>query len=615
MAKQAWDGTLPVPADMRFTADDYNAMIGSCATIAIAPHNSLNTARANVVLTGVNDEDAIMTALGSGGVKAVILDGDVHLDAALLIPEQTVLQGSGPGVTELTSSVSCFVGTENVTDVTISDFSITGGVYIKIGGATNASKRIRCNNIFAHNNNSTYHTCFQVYSALTATASNENIIFNNCYVTDSDRFGFMLTGDPGALVLKNIRFIDCQAINCGKEATRYSDFVVGFDVCEAVAIENILLSGCVSKGSWESGFHMEINPSKKNIRFIGCLAEDNANDKPSPAFGAGFMVSGEVILSSCEAINNGAYGLRIRGAADGVNAVKAAVKTRENPIGTVIENTSNTRLELLSELDAKGLMVAGTCNNLDIDATLISSTSWAFSHYETGTNEISNSAFNLKIINPTYTGIERADIKYFNSCEFNIFYVATGSLYVTNALKFSHIKYSKINITGIHNSLYTPIFSLHDIIQNTVLNVNLKGGYGVINLGNASNQDVTIKNSHIGHSPYFLDIDALAAGALIIAPETIDLFGITTSTFNGTTTNLRYMSNQGTVTFAAGDTQKDTLHQLKGDTEFILVTPTSSLGNATEFFVSDVTSNAFRLELDVVPGQVVTFIWYGKMDL
>jgi hypothetical protein len=64
-----------------------------------------------------------------------------------------------------------------------------------------------------------------------------------------------------------------------------------------------------------------------------------------------------------------------------------------------------------------------------------------------------------------------------------------------------------------------------------------------------------------------------------------------------------------TVTIASGNTQKNAYHSLNYAPSLasISVTPTSSLGAATTFWVSNVTSNAIVVSVDADPGQDVTF--------
>jgi len=184
-------------------------------------------------------------------------------------------------------------------DITFRDFTIEGRFFIN-------NSRMKFYNI--------KNTCDETrLGAFTIWTTNDNIIedivFMNCYAHECGTFGFYNTGDGDVREIRNVRYIDCHAYKCGY-STRFSDWIVGFDVAEYLtAIEDCVLIGCSANYSWESGFHLEDAPNKTNVMFLGCISEYNGQ-KPSANYGAGFLVSSGVSLYNCQTKGNAVAGIR-----------------------------------------------------------------------------------------------------------------------------------------------------------------------------------------------------------------------------------------------------------------------------------------------------------------
>ena len=76
------------------------------------------------------------------------------------------------------------------------------------------------------------------------------------------------------------------------------------------------------------------------------------------------------------------------------------------------------------------------------------------------------------------------------------------------------------------------------------------------------------------------------------------------------------VESHGTATVPSGSTYVDVPHDLAAAPPIgaVQVTPTNSLGNASRFWVSDVTATMFRINVDVDPGATTaTFGWTGKV--
>jgi hypothetical protein len=143
--------------------------------------------------------------------------------------------------------------------------------------------------------------------------SPSNILINACSSTNSAGMGFMFYG--GATTEKtfsNVTLHKCTALNSGRY-TRTSEWSVGFDLCESCNMENVRVSCCYAAGSWESGFHMEYAPIKKNIVYYRCVSEENGmkqrEGKEEVVYGAGYLCSEGATYEKCIAKNE-YYGFR-----------------------------------------------------------------------------------------------------------------------------------------------------------------------------------------------------------------------------------------------------------------------------------------------------------------
>jgi len=72
--------------------------------------------------------------------------------------------------------------------------------------------------------------------------------------------------------------------------------------------------------------------------------------------------------------------------------------------------------------------------------------------------------------------------------------------------------------------------------------------------------------------------------------------------------------NSGTATLLNGTTSITVSHGLDTTPTNIQITPTSSLGLASEFWVSTVTSTSFTINVDTNPNQDVTFNWRAEVS-
>jgi len=241
-----------------------------------------DTYRAECLLKGGTDysgTDAtvIQSALnsltpGRTWKEKVLLKGTFEISGFLNIPAYTILQGG-----KITGNGRIYISNSHVS---IIDVEATVG---------------------------DIQAAFEIYAA---NETIEDIEFINCRAINCGGIGFFNDGEGEIKKIKNVRYINCKAINCGRYS-RYNDWIVGFDLAENVDLEDCLVVNCLAEGSWESGFHFESSPIKKNVMLIGCISKDNGKDKPSPTYGAGYVISSGVSLIGCISIENH-VGFRIR---------------------------------------------------------------------------------------------------------------------------------------------------------------------------------------------------------------------------------------------------------------------------------------------------------------
>lgn len=159
-----------------------------------------------------------------------------------------------------------------------------------------------------------------------------DITFKNCKAIDCNTHGFNMnsavndTSGQNSWAIKNLRFLDCQAIRCGygEAAGSNSEFSCGFDVQEANNLENVFLINCLAEDNWENGFHTEPGwwLGTKNFYMENCVSRNNGQRKPAEApyrdsYLSGYYVHRNSYLKNCVSINNKNAGFF---AHDGINS-------------------------------------------------------------------------------------------------------------------------------------------------------------------------------------------------------------------------------------------------------------------------------------------------------
>jgi len=254
--------------------------------------------------------------------------------------------------------------------------------------------------------------CRAAFAVYPNAVTIKRITYDNCQALNVDGFGFLLWGE-GACTVKNVVFDHCYAYRCGYAATRYTSdtesWVTGFDVAEQASgtYSDIRLIACLAEESWESGYHMEVSPTKRRISFIGCHALKNGQkDAATIDFGAGWMMGGDATVELINCTSDGDYrNFRWYGGAanaelfmdncHGVNAVQDGLIIIDQTSGYVtIQGTS------IKDAGRYGVYISNGTNITTKDLRIINATGDGSrsNYFGIGADKITNSTINVHAV-------------------------------------------------------------------------------------------------------------------------------------------------------------------------------------------------------------------------
>jgi hypothetical protein len=283
--------------------------------ILIAANDSSAAAKsaAQYICQGFDDEKVIQTALNTqpSGSSVLLMAGMYNCSGEIIPLSNTTLQGEGSlnTILKFTNNGRIRVDYENVS---LKDFQVSGTGYTK---SWEGVITIRASHALLHNivgyADATTQAVFMIFSEGEHIGYNkeiEDVEFNSCSVKNAETFAFLnsAASDTAYNTIHNIRYIDCEAINCGRY-DRYDDWVAGFDLAEQVNIDTMEVIRCRAEGNWESGFHFEGTPTKRNVLIRDCISSNNAQKRTTgtePMFGAGYLVDHDIRLENCSSENN-----------------------------------------------------------------------------------------------------------------------------------------------------------------------------------------------------------------------------------------------------------------------------------------------------------------------
>ncbi|MCE5338901.1 MAG: glycosyl hydrolase, partial [Methanomicrobiaceae archaeon] len=120
-------------------------------------------------------------------------------------------------------------------------------------------------------------------------------------------------------VIKDVRYENCAAINCGKYGA-FNPWVTGFDFAELNDMDGLRVKDCLAEGTLESGFHFEFDPRVTNAVLENCVSRNNGqkafparaynpNDMSTHYFGCGYYApNADVTFINCTAEGNSMNG-------------------------------------------------------------------------------------------------------------------------------------------------------------------------------------------------------------------------------------------------------------------------------------------------------------------
>ncbi len=257
--------------------------------------------------SGNNDQLLISRAIANGHRNLVLGAGvfDIRGDIRLVSNMKII----GMGNTTILNLTNAQIIISDISNIEIGSFQIlgssesAGSIYIF------ASSR-DCTNFYVHDieNHAKGTTDFSIYVAANSAANRQisDVVFAKCSANSPDGFGFLNSGEGDHPVLDNVTYYKCTVENAGVTPSRLNIWVTAFDFVEYanMHLSNMVAIDCLGKGAWESVFHFEVEPTKSNCVLIQCEAAYGGMKSPSPVYGYGFLMIGDIRVYNGYAHNN-----------------------------------------------------------------------------------------------------------------------------------------------------------------------------------------------------------------------------------------------------------------------------------------------------------------------
>lgn len=241
---------------------------------------------------------AVFRSMPDGGT-VLVRSGTYVLDESVEISGNTVLRGEGVRNTVFTSESKGMLVVKDRSNVMLSDLSIIGSTAFYA-----TADRTDVSGLLVRNVEATVTR--EMGGAFILAPDGRTISkvsFIDCRAVGGEAYGFLNIGSRGDSLVRDIEYINCTATNNGL-TTRSHDWTVGFDLAEMTAVEGMRLVNCTANNNWESGFHFEDDIRAHDVVFVNCTANDNGRSKPSPLYGAGFVLNSNTVLRNCTADGN-----------------------------------------------------------------------------------------------------------------------------------------------------------------------------------------------------------------------------------------------------------------------------------------------------------------------
>lgn len=270
-------------------------------TVAASNTPAAKKATANYICDGTGDQEEINAAISSGAYDILLYEGTYNVTGNLQLRGGKVFSGEGRDKTFIKLKMKAIINLDNEY-TTIQDLNVEGTGYgsdfwsglINIRASHCTAKRIT--GTADNTPGCVFHTNS---STVTPGTSLQDVEWNACEAVDTGTYGFLHNwweNQPSKRTHTNIRYINCKAIRCGNangtaSKGQRNPWVVGFDFAEGNDITNLYVKGCYAEGNWESGFHMEWDPTKINCVLEDCVSKFNGakptypNETVNPFYG------------------------------------------------------------------------------------------------------------------------------------------------------------------------------------------------------------------------------------------------------------------------------------------------------------------------------------------
>lgn len=257
--------------------------------------------QAQYVCTGQNDELVINEAIGAeytggtGPIKEIQLSpGTFSVSGDIIVPASMTIWGQGREFTTIHTTGSTTTIVTGGDGVTLSKFWVEGTARL----------------VVQHNR---FHALYltmrvgtqQQGAFVVAPVSNlSDIVFEECVAIDCGRYGFFCTAYADGVEIVGLKFLRCQAINCGA-TERFHNWISGFYLSDRIALYDLEVDQCYAAGNWLHGFTVGAPSEILGAHINSCIAEENGLVRaPDDNQGAGFDIVEDVVCSGCYSKRN-----------------------------------------------------------------------------------------------------------------------------------------------------------------------------------------------------------------------------------------------------------------------------------------------------------------------
>jgi len=457
------------------------------AVVAASDANATWKAQADIVCDGVSDQSDINTALLLYNV--VLSPGTFYCSSNITLQTNTRLLGQGYSTN--INLVGARILAQDVSHVELGNFRMTGGNLIMtsdVGGIEIHANSANISDFYVHDVTNEYLNSQAAFFLLTDTFSGihniTRVLFERCQSLNTDGHGFQIhhTSNVSSVVVSDITFQDCYAYRCGYAATRYNDYVSGFDIAEIsapnVTVDTVTLINCVAQECRRNGFHTEIIGTKKNINYIRCTSRQNNQ----VGAGAGFVFgNGQVTYTDCT--SDGDYGSFYLDTNNNTASRVALINpTSKNALGRGIEIIDSTagQIDIIGGLikDCGGYGVYAKSQNVRISGLRVinpTGESNIANLFGTSGSPFSNSQAELYVETTAQYAVQ---VGYSSNVtlqgSLNTSHVTGRTLYLVGC---NNVKVNNMSLVGLDRAVYVTVANTANI---TVQGCEIRNGtYGI----------------------------------------------------------------------------------------------------------------------------------------